>query len=1070
MSERATTGAVETIVASAGTGKTYSLVERIADQIEQGLEPDRLLATTFTKKAAAELQARIREKLIERGRPDLAAGLLAARLGTVNSVCGGLVSDFAFELGRSPAVDVIPESRQGAVFAEAATVSFAACAGDISELAGRFGIGEEDYTSPNTGVTTRGWRDHVRRIVQVARINGLEPADLPASADRSVETLLALIPEAGAGETADSLDAALEAAVRAAAAQAEARRATLLKGTLNKDLPKLAEALACFDRGEVLDWPRWAGLTKLGEVRADEALFHEVVAAAGAHARHPRLKTEIGRYVRALFGCAAQTMQAFSEFKAQRGYLDFVDQERLALELLQDDALAPQLREKIGAVFVDEFQDSSPIQIALFSALAQIAPRNAWVGDPKQSIFGFRDADPELTSQAWRGVSAATGIAPAYLDTSRRLRPRLGTFVNHAFEPNFTAMGLSRQEICFAEHARKEPEGLPPPLAHWALSGSNKEKRANALAHGVDTLLRTRTDWPLPNKDGETTRQPRGGDVAILCRMSSTVEQTARALARRGLKTAVARKGLMSAIEVELVMAALRLTADSSDVLAAAELVRLCAGEREWLEAAFDENPRVALLTHVPFLAALKAVRARGLLLTPSEALDAVIHAPGLLDIVRSWGNPEERLDRIEALRWRTRTFEDEQRSARKPATLAGLCAWLADPGASEPLSRDPEAVNVLTYHSAKGLEWPVVVLTELESKGRDDPFGLHVEKTADPDWRDPLAGRWLRYWPWPYGGHEKGVGLDITAPASAIGQAVCEAELAERTRLLYVGATRAMDYLIFATTGQERCWLNELKDGLGACAVELRPDSVVACGETHSARSATFDEGLDSIAPTAPRTLFGPAWPDAPVARPPLTLKPSAAGASASLGVAETVTLGARIALLGDPDMQRVGEVCHRFVAADSPSLQGEARLALAERVLRRWGVPNLSATDLMAIGDRLQAFIRERFPGGIVRREWPLTAAEGDQIIEGRVDLVVEWNGQLVIIDHKAFPGVVDPDGDRLSSFWGQAALYARALLAVHGARPVQIWLHQPIAGRMLRVEMTSETTPQAPELEAG
>lgn len=1070
MSEQTQPGAVETIVASAGTGKTYSLVERIADQIEQGLEPDRLLATTFTKRAAAELQARIREKLIERGRPDLAAGLLAARLGTVNSVCGGLVSEFAFHLGRSPAVDVIPENRQGAVFAEAATLSFATCAEEISELAGGFGIGEEDYTSPVTGVTSRGWRDDVRRIVQTARINGLEPQDLPASAERSVETLLALLPSGAPGETADALDAALQAAVRAASGEAEARRSTLLKGTLNKDLPRLADALACFERGERLDWPRWVALTKLGETKADEALFYDVVAAAGAHARHPRLKDEIGRYVRALFGCAAQTMEAFSEFKAQRGYLDFVDQERLALDILRNEALAPQLREKIGAVFVDEFQDSSPIQIAIFSALAQLAPQNAWVGDPKQSIFGFRDADPELTSQAWRGINTATGGQLTYLDTSRRLRPGLGAFVNHAFEPNFTAMGLSHREICFAEHARTEPDGLPPPLAHWALQGSNKEKRANALAHGVDALLRSRPNWPLPNMDGQTTRLPRGEDVAILCRMSSTVEQTARALARRGLKTAVARKGLMSALEVEFVMAALRLTADSSDLLAAAELVRLCGGEGLWLEATFQENPNEALLAHVPFIAALEAIRGRGLLLTPSEALDAVIHAPGLLDIVRSWGDPEERLDRIEALRWRARTFEDEQRSARKPATLAGLCAWLADPEAAQPLSRDPEAVNVLTYHSAKGLEWPVVVLTELESKARDDPFGLHVEKTAEPDWRDPLAGRWLRYWPWPYGAHEKGVGLDISAPACAIGQAVRQAELAERTRLLYVGATRAKDYLVFAATGQERCWLNELGDGLGACAVDLRPDSVVACGHAHPARSATFDEGLDSIATPAPRTVFGPNWPVARAARLPLSLKPSAAASTATLAVAETVTLGPRIPLLGDADMQRVGEACHRFVAADSPRLGDAARLALAERVLRRWGVPNLAAADLVAIGDGLRDFVRDRFPGGVVRREWPVTAAEGDQLIEGRIDFVVDWEGQLIILDHKAFPGVVDPEGDRLKSFWGQADLYARGLLAVHGPRPVQIWLHQPIAGRVLRVEMSPETAPQAPALEAG
>jgi ATP-dependent helicase/nuclease subunit A len=94
-------GAVETIIASAGTGKTYTLAQRISAAILGGLRPDRLMATTFTKKAASELQARIREELIRQGRADAAAGLLTARMGTVNSVCGAIVSEFSLELGRS---------------------------------------------------------------------------------------------------------------------------------------------------------------------------------------------------------------------------------------------------------------------------------------------------------------------------------------------------------------------------------------------------------------------------------------------------------------------------------------------------------------------------------------------------------------------------------------------------------------------------------------------------------------------------------------------------------------------------------------------------------------------------------------------------------------------------------------------------------------------------------------------------------------------------------------------------------------------------------------------------------
>ena len=111
---------VDIVVASAGTGKTFRLVEEIGAAIAAGAAPGSILATTFTNKAAAELVERARSKLIGEGQADQAAGLLSARVGTVNSVFGRIVSDFAVNAGRSPVTDVIPEERQGRVFAIAA--------------------------------------------------------------------------------------------------------------------------------------------------------------------------------------------------------------------------------------------------------------------------------------------------------------------------------------------------------------------------------------------------------------------------------------------------------------------------------------------------------------------------------------------------------------------------------------------------------------------------------------------------------------------------------------------------------------------------------------------------------------------------------------------------------------------------------------------------------------------------------------------------------------------------------------------------------------------------------------
>ena len=87
-------------------------------------------------------------------------------------------------------------------------------------------------------------------------------------------------------------------------------------------------------------------------------------------------------------------MQAFSDFKKKAGLIDFVDQEHLSLKLLERQDVRAILNEKLDIVLVDEFQDTSPIQLALFVQLAGLAPRSIWVGDQKQAIYGFRGTIP----------------------------------------------------------------------------------------------------------------------------------------------------------------------------------------------------------------------------------------------------------------------------------------------------------------------------------------------------------------------------------------------------------------------------------------------------------------------------------------------------------------------------------------------------------------------------------------------------------------------------------------------------------------------------------------------------
>src|SRR3546814_3274113 len=109
------------------------------------------------------------------------------------------------------------------------------------------------------------------------------------------------------------------------------------------------------------------------------------MAAAGRNSSHPRLREDVERFIRTIFACAADGLDAYQSWKAARGLVDFTDQEALALQVLSDPKLRARVRERVERVFVDEFQDSSPLQVALFKTLSEIVDASTWVGDPKQA-------------------------------------------------------------------------------------------------------------------------------------------------------------------------------------------------------------------------------------------------------------------------------------------------------------------------------------------------------------------------------------------------------------------------------------------------------------------------------------------------------------------------------------------------------------------------------------------------------------------------------------------------------------------------------------------------------------
>lgn len=1049
-------GPISVVSAGAGTGKTWRLSTEYVEAAESGMSTARIIATTFTVKAASELLERVRARLIQEGHADAAQAALAGLIGTVNSVCGRLVGDFAIDGGLSPVAEVIAPEMADSLFRLATEEAIQKFSDRIDPIAER--LRQDD------------WPKTVLEIVRSARGSGLDARQFADFSAKSWQGMEPLLMPASNSETADELDHALLTAVRKCIADIEAGGDST--STTAKSLIVLRTAASQMASGRPLAWDAWARLSKLKVAKASEPFLQEVRDIAARHPGHPRLHTDIRTFIELTFACAAEALDHFSEFKRERGLLDFTDQEALALDLLRQPDIRARMRERFDLLMVDEFQDTSPIQLAVFLEMAKAVKRSLWVGDQKQAIFGFRQTDPALVNAVIEKIRPATGGGEEMLDTSRRSRPDLVRFTNSVFALAFPPKGVPADKVVIPKIHRDEPAGFGPALHHWMLEGKSWPTALEALARRIHTLLAAPEATPVVNRADGTTRALKPSDIAVLCRQNERCKAVADALGARGILAAMPRDGLLDTPEAVLAIAALRYLVDPSDTLAIAELAHFDEGNDDWLDVWLTEGADT-LKARCEAVVSLDEQRGNLGHLTPAEALETAIAAARIDQLVRRWDRAGERLANLDALRKVAHLYEDACRATRGAATAAGLIAHFAkglENGGERPAFEGDDAVRVLTYHRAKGLEWPFVILLDLQDGAKRSPFGVYSEAPEDGlDAWNPLAGRWIRFWPWPYGDQAKDVHLDATAAASPQAQARTEAEIAELVRLLYVGMTRARDYLVFATRpSTPSAWIDLLTrdDGTSVLTLpqangeaELNVDGqafTMVVESVTAAAPAIPQGGTEAIAWYAPLPLTGE-----PPKYPPAWLLPSALpadGEGSNSGVAEVpIEIGSRLPITGSPDMRLLGEAVHGFLAADCASRPRAEREAMANNILDRWGVGGtIQPASLIEASDRLERFVAARWPQARRHKEVPVFSRIGDQRASGRIDLLLETDDGFVIVDHKTFPGAPDTWIEKAQEFAPQLRLYGQVVTQATSKSVQAAFIHMPVVGVVIEVDL--------------
>ena len=1063
---------VQSIGASAGTGKTTELTRIVRESIVNGrCRPHAVIGTTFTKKAAAELVERVRQELFKTGKIDSAERLAESLLGTVDSICMRLLGRFAFEAGISPRIEIIAETDAPALLSSA--IEDSCSLGEIERIRQ---IGERLCQTTGRSLS---WKTQIGEIAAKARENAISPDQLKAMAAQSCNELLSFFPAPAPDGAAinRALAQAISIAIGKISAAKDPTKTTAdyiqLLRTCGRELAE-----------NRLTWSQWLKLTKEIPAKASLAEAQPVLRAALRYEEHPQLRSDIKQYTQSLFEFAARALQCYQERKEARGLLDFVDLEQRTLALLEQPGVANVISEEFDLLVVDEFQDTNPIQLALFIRLAELVKHGAvWVGDVKQAIYGFRGSDPALMEAVIRSVQAQGAQS---LNTTYRARPELVQLFNDLFTPAFQReLKLKKEEVTLRP-GRAPNTALPAPLEFWGLRSDQRNQNgtlkkltgiqaAQALAEGIARLLANRSQ--IEDRATGQLHSAELRDIAVLCRTNEGAATVADALRIRGFPITLGTSGLLSTPEVRLAMACLRRIADAGDTLATAEIIALEADRppEDWLKERLEylnthpedqggRNWGLASPQINRTVVALHEAHARLDQLTPAEALDVALGAGNVFTTVSRWGPSEhqsaQRRANLETLRGLALQYEGSCASTHSPTTVAGFVFWCDELAAQEQdlkaADERADAIHVLTYHTAKGLEWPVVICDDLDYEHRTNLWDITVVQDVAFDARKPLANRRLRFWPWPFGNHQKGIALLTRIENEAVAKEASAAAAREALRLLYVGFTRARDLLVLVTrSGQANAWLElpqapwfkPLKGGSKAIIEGvLGPARVPCCTRVIQPPSSAERKDAATTYRWFPAAVI-------PTAKLPALITPSREPEIPSARVVQTNNLGTRLAISGKVSENILGDALHAIFAAEFINPNHPDRLATIRRILQAYDLSqNISTQDTASMLNRFAANLKELFQPKSVLVEVPfLTTNNRGQQISGFIDLLVETDKGFVIIDHKSFLGG--------SADWPAKALsYSGQLAAYCGARrnlPVaSTWIHFAAAGGLMQV----------------
>jgi ATP-dependent helicase/nuclease subunit A len=1077
------------VSASAGTGKTQVLTARLLRLLLAGARPESILALTFTKAAAAEMQNRLFETLAGWVRADdtrltddlamlgvggdaatlhrargLFAHALEARGGlkvqTLHAFASSLLSAFPLEAGIAPGHETL-DDRSSAALRRALLVGRATNPGGTDQF-------RDDLAALGVALGERGVADEIAALMK-ARDAFEDSYGRDVDWQQVIRRALG-VPSVGSG--AEILAEALSdtsfdwPSVRDYAARLVAWGT---KGALTA-ADTLATVLAATPaaRVDMIDTLLGVGLTGKREARKpgkkndpDFAAAHDRFTGALLDLHDLVLGIALAERAALSLRIGAALAADYAAAKAAAGVVDYDDLIRLAAALLKRidmEFVRYKLDQRIDHVLVDEGQDTNADQWTIIEAITAefftgagareggVVRTQFAVGDYKQAIFGFQGTDPrQFEAARQRLCQRASDAGSAYVDVTlshsfRSLPAILDVVDATVAAASADAFGVNQVSSHDATRAGAGAVVLWPAVGEVG-SDDEGETDASDDSHATDAerlfadrLADEVADWLRRGEWlGARDRAITPGDILILVtRRGELVPALVAALSRAGVPVAGAdRLRLTQPIAVQDLVALLRFVLQPADDLSLAavlvspifgwsqaQLMHLALGRSGSLWRQLRERAPLDAQTQ-QVADALGLLLARADFLTPYAFLEYVLSGPlaARAQLVARLG--AEALDPIEELVNQALLFE-----AANPPSLEGFLSWLAAEDIDVKREADvrQDMVRIMTVHSAKGLQAPVVILADAASarpRAPGTPLSVDARRAV------PL--------PLFHGGRTR-----LNRFAAGLHDRAARDAAKEHMRLLYVAMTRAEDRLYVGgarKTGASPSWQDHIAAGLARLDGALHDDprwgadtTVYQTGEA-SPRGAPAEAGPAFDLPL-------PAWlhqPPPAEEEPPRPLVPSAIAADdVALPPAGTARRHAA----------RRGQMLHRlFEEVGSIAPGDRARLMSAWLAVH---APELDATalvaEVLAIVDDPQ--LAELF-GVDALAEAPLSAIVDGRTIAGTVDRLLVAEDRVLVLDFKTGLSVPATAGDVPAYHRRQMEAYRAALTAIFPGRRIDVAL---------------------------